>query len=84
MPDIRLADGSRLFERMRGPRATEIVTTEGPRILIRPDGYIAHIGETQFREYAGAPPQALGISFGGKPLLAFWNRKLILRPLRGI
>jgi 2-polyprenyl-6-methoxyphenol hydroxylase-like FAD-dependent oxidoreductase len=59
MPDIRLADGSRLFEHMRGPRATEIATTEGLRILIRPDGYIAHIGEKQFREYAGEPTQAI-------------------------
>ena len=59
MPDIRLADGSRLFEHMRGPHATEIATTEGPRILIRPDGYIAHIGEKQFREYAGEPTQAI-------------------------
>jgi 2-polyprenyl-6-methoxyphenol hydroxylase-like FAD-dependent oxidoreductase len=59
MPDIRLADGSKLFEHMRGPRATEIATTEGPRILIRPDGYIAHIGEKRFREYAGEPTQAI-------------------------
>jgi 2-polyprenyl-6-methoxyphenol hydroxylase-like FAD-dependent oxidoreductase len=59
MPDIRLADGSRLFEHMRGPRATEIATTEGPRILIRPDGYIAHIGEKQVIEYAGEPTQAI-------------------------
>jgi hypothetical protein len=28
---------------------------EGPRILIRPDGYIAHIGPKQFGEYAGRP-----------------------------
>ncbi len=59
MPDIRLADGSRLFEHMCGPRATEIATTEGPRILIRPDGYIAHISEKQFREYAGEPTQVI-------------------------
>jgi 2-polyprenyl-6-methoxyphenol hydroxylase-like FAD-dependent oxidoreductase len=59
MPDIRLADGSRLFKHMRGPHPIEIVTTEGPRILIRPDGYIAHIGEKQFREYAGEPTQAI-------------------------
>ena len=59
MPDIRLADESRLFDHMRGPHATEIATTEGPRILIRPDGYIAHIGEKQFREYAGEPTQAI-------------------------
>ena len=53
MPDIPLADGSRLFEHMRGPHATELATIEGPRILIRPDGYIAHIGEEQFNECAG-------------------------------
>ena len=59
MPDIRLADGSRLFEHMRGPHATEIATTEGQRILIRPDGYIAQIGEKHFTEYAGQPTQAI-------------------------
>jgi 2-polyprenyl-6-methoxyphenol hydroxylase-like FAD-dependent oxidoreductase len=55
MPDVSLADGSRLFEHMRGSNATDFATVEGPRILIRPDGYIAHIGEEQFREYAGEP-----------------------------
>ena len=59
MPDIRLADGSRLFEQMRGTHATEIATTEGPRILIRPDGYIAHIGMKHFAEYAGKATQAI-------------------------
>jgi hypothetical protein len=59
MPDIRLDDGSRLFEHMRGPRATEIATTEGQRILIRPDGYIAQIGEKHFSEYAGEATQAI-------------------------
>lgn len=59
MPDILLADGSRLFEHMRGPHATELVRIEGPRILIRPDGYIAHIGEEQFREYAGEPTKTV-------------------------
>lgn len=59
MPDFRLADGSRLFEHMRGPRATEIATTEEPRILIRPDGYIAQIGKQQVREYAGEPTQGI-------------------------
>ncbi len=59
MPDISLADGSRLFEHMRGPHATYIVTAEGAGILIRPDGYIAHIGEEQFREYAGEPTKTI-------------------------
>jgi|HubBroStandDraft_6_1064221.scaffolds.fasta_scaffold14984_5 2-polyprenyl-6-methoxyphenol hydroxylase-like FAD-dependent oxidoreductase len=55
MPDGRLADGSRLFDHLRGHHATELVTPDGPRILIRPDGYIAHIGSTHFAEYAGEP-----------------------------
>lgn len=53
MPDGRLDDGSRLFDRLRGGHATEIVTPQGPRILIRPDGYIAHIGTSPCPEYAG-------------------------------
>ncbi len=55
MPDMRLADGSRLFEHLRGCHATELITLDGPRILIRPDGYIAHIGSQQVGEYAGGP-----------------------------
>jgi 2-polyprenyl-6-methoxyphenol hydroxylase-like FAD-dependent oxidoreductase len=55
MPDLRLADGSRLFEHMRGPHPTELATSAGPRILIRPDGYIAAIGAIPFKEYAGEP-----------------------------
>ena len=59
MPDLRLEDGSRLFDHLRGPHATEFVTPEGPRILIRPDGYIAHIGTTHFAEYAGEPTRSI-------------------------
>ncbi len=59
MPDGRLKDGSRLFDHLRGGHATEIVTPEGPRILIRPDGYIAHIGTTHFTEYAGEPTRQI-------------------------
>jgi 2-polyprenyl-6-methoxyphenol hydroxylase-like FAD-dependent oxidoreductase len=55
MPDGRLDDGSRLFDHLRGHHATEFVTPDGSRILIRPDGYIAYIGSTHFAEYAGAP-----------------------------
>jgi flavin-dependent dehydrogenase len=57
MPDQRLADGSTLFDRIRGPHATEFVTAQGQRILIRPDGYIAHIGLERSTEYAGGPTQ---------------------------
>ena len=59
MPDTLLADGGRLFDHMRGPHATDFATIKGPRILIRPDGYIAHIGEEQFREYAGEPTKTV-------------------------
>jgi 2-polyprenyl-6-methoxyphenol hydroxylase-like FAD-dependent oxidoreductase len=55
MPDARLDDGSRLFDHLRGAHAVEFATPEGPRIPIRPDGYIAHIGSTHFAEYAGGP-----------------------------
>jgi 2-polyprenyl-6-methoxyphenol hydroxylase-like FAD-dependent oxidoreductase len=53
MPDVRLADGSRLFEHMRGTHATEFVTRDGSRILIRPDGYIASIGMQPVTAFAG-------------------------------
>jgi 2-polyprenyl-6-methoxyphenol hydroxylase-like FAD-dependent oxidoreductase len=65
MPDVMLADGSRLFEHMRGPHATEFATVEGPHILIRPDGYIAHIGENRFGEYAGEPTETVTGSIHG-------------------
>jgi 2-polyprenyl-6-methoxyphenol hydroxylase-like FAD-dependent oxidoreductase len=55
MPDVRLADGIRLFEKMRGTHATEFVMRDGKRILIRPDGYIASIGAAPIRSYAGEP-----------------------------
>jgi 2-polyprenyl-6-methoxyphenol hydroxylase-like FAD-dependent oxidoreductase len=59
MPDLRLEDGISLFDHLHGPHATEFVTPEGPRLLIRPDGYIAHIGTTHFSEYAGAPTRSI-------------------------
>jgi 2-polyprenyl-6-methoxyphenol hydroxylase-like FAD-dependent oxidoreductase len=59
MPDLQLEDGTRLFDHLRGHHATEFVTTEGPRVLVRPDGYIAHIGTTHFSEYAGAPTRSI-------------------------
>jgi hypothetical protein len=59
MPDVRLDDGSRLFDHLRGSHATELATPEGPVILVRPDGYIAHIGSTRFEEYAGEPTHVL-------------------------
>ena len=44
---------------MRGPHATQVVTAQGTGILIRPDGYIAHIGQEQIREYAGEPTRII-------------------------
>ena len=55
MPGAMLEDGSRLFDHLRGPHATEIVAPKGPNILVRPDGYIAHIGPERFDQYAGQP-----------------------------
>jgi 2-polyprenyl-6-methoxyphenol hydroxylase-like FAD-dependent oxidoreductase len=63
MPDARLDDSSRLFDHLRGTHATEIVTPKGPRILIRPDGYIAHIGSSHFAEYAGQPTRQVRVTF---------------------
>jgi 2-polyprenyl-6-methoxyphenol hydroxylase-like FAD-dependent oxidoreductase len=58
-PDVRLGDGGRLFERLRGPQATEFATYDRHRILIRPDGYIATIGSTRVSEYAGEPTREI-------------------------
>lgn len=55
MPDARLENGSRLFEQLRDGRARELVTSEGIRVLIRPDGYIAQIGGIRSSEYLGEP-----------------------------
>jgi hypothetical protein len=59
MPDRRLGDGARLFDHLRGPHATELLADQGMRILIRPDGYVAHIGKTHFTQCAGAPTRQL-------------------------
>jgi 2-polyprenyl-6-methoxyphenol hydroxylase-like FAD-dependent oxidoreductase len=53
MPDLRLTDGTRLFEQMRGTHATEFITRDRTRILIRPDGYIASIGIEPVAAFAG-------------------------------
>jgi 2-polyprenyl-6-methoxyphenol hydroxylase-like FAD-dependent oxidoreductase len=55
MPDLRLIDGTRLFEQMRGTHATEFITRDTIRILIRPDGYIASIGIEPVAAFAGEP-----------------------------
>jgi hypothetical protein len=45
---------------MRGPHATELLSTDGMRILIRPDGYVARIGrESGAADYAGMPVTAV-------------------------
>jgi hypothetical protein len=44
MPDMKVADGTRLFEHLQGSHATQVTTREGVPILIRPDGYIASLG----------------------------------------
>lgn len=66
MPDLNLASG-RLFELMRGTHATELIAAEGPRILIRPDGYIASIGSKHSTEYAGEPTHQVGCTLAQLP-----------------
>lgn len=53
MPNLRLDDGTNLFDHMRGIHATEVVTQENVRILVRPDGYISSIGTRPTETYAG-------------------------------
>lgn len=53
MPNLRLADGTNLFDQMRGVHATEVVTQENVCILVRPDGYISSIGTRPTEKYAG-------------------------------
>src|SRR5580658_2368701 len=72
MPDARLPDGSRLFDHLRGPQATEIALPDGRRILVRPDGYIAYIGVTHCAEYAGAPTRQISAQF---PILTLEARQ---------
>jgi 2-polyprenyl-6-methoxyphenol hydroxylase-like FAD-dependent oxidoreductase len=59
MPDARLQDGTRLFDRLRGTHATEILAAPGHHILVRPDGYIAHIGPERCDQYAGERTQQI-------------------------
>jgi 2-polyprenyl-6-methoxyphenol hydroxylase-like FAD-dependent oxidoreductase len=66
MPDVRLSDDTRLFERMRGTHATELIARDGTRILIRPDGYVASIGTQPVGVFGGEPTHAVdgsGIDF---------------------
>jgi 2-polyprenyl-6-methoxyphenol hydroxylase-like FAD-dependent oxidoreductase len=59
MGDARLEDGSRLFDHLRGPHAVVVVTPEGARVLVRPDGYVATIGSAHVPEYAGEPTRVV-------------------------
>jgi len=66
MPDVQLSDCTRLFDQMRGTHATEFVTRDRTRILIRPDGYIASIGPQSVAAFAGEPTHTVdgsGIDF---------------------
>jgi len=53
MFNARLEDGSQLFDHLRGPHTTVVVTPQGARIMVRPDGYVATIGSAHITEYAG-------------------------------
>lgn len=61
MPDAKLENGTRLFNCLRGTHATELILPQGLNVLVRPDGYIAHIGPTRFREYAGEPTREIAL-----------------------
>ena len=61
MFNARLKDGSQLFDHLRGPHATVVVTPGGARILVRPDGYVATIGAEQVTEYAGQPTKVVSV-----------------------
>jgi 2-polyprenyl-6-methoxyphenol hydroxylase-like FAD-dependent oxidoreductase len=69
MPDVRLADGTRLFDEMRGTHATEFTARDGARILIRPDGYIASIGTEPIAAFAGEPTH--GVNGSGTDFLPY-------------
>jgi hypothetical protein len=56
MPNARLHDGARVFDRLHGPYTTVVGSSEGVRILVRPDGYVGDIGKLHCAEY-GEPTQ---------------------------
>jgi 2-polyprenyl-6-methoxyphenol hydroxylase-like FAD-dependent oxidoreductase len=79
MPDALLEDGTRLFDHLRGPHATVIVTPQATQLLIRPDGYIATIGSiqdsaiqdsAQITEYAGEPTRIVHADIAHSPARA--------------
>jgi len=53
MPNMRLRDGTKLFQHLRGPHATEVITPLHTHILVRPDGYIASIGSDRTIHWFG-------------------------------
>ena len=55
MPDMILADGTRLLETMRHGGATRVACKDGETVLVRPDGYIAAIGADDRETYYGLP-----------------------------
>ena len=65
IPDARLDDGSRLFDHLRGPHATEVQMPEGTHILVRPDGYVARIDRNDtapVTNYASMPVKSVRVS----------------------
>jgi 2-polyprenyl-6-methoxyphenol hydroxylase-like FAD-dependent oxidoreductase len=73
MPNLQLANGHRPFDEMRGTHATEILTSAGARVLVRPDGYIASIGTRPTGAYAGEPTrtvQCLADAIGASGLVS--------------
>lgn len=59
MPDRILPDGRRLYAAMRHGGATQILQHDGRHILVRPDGYVAQIGDAVRADYFGMPVVAI-------------------------
>ena len=59
--DGRLKDGRRLYDFLRNPSATQLARSDGIRVLVRPDGYVAELGTRPVSHYAGRPVQQLAL-----------------------
>jgi 2-polyprenyl-6-methoxyphenol hydroxylase-like FAD-dependent oxidoreductase len=53
MPDLKL-NGVRLFEELRRGEHVRVIVAGAPPVLVRPDGYIAAVGDTSIANYLEA------------------------------
>ncbi|APR87675.1 putative monooxygenase [Minicystis rosea] len=59
--DARLPGGRRLYDFLRGTGATQLTRSDGFKVLVRPDGYVASIGRDAIDMYAGEPVQQVSV-----------------------